>query len=55
MRLNPVAYGVDGIRQALYGGPAPASLAGSVEADLAVTAAFAVLALWAAARSCRRG
>jgi ABC-2 type transport system permease protein len=47
MRLNPMAYCVSGIRHALAGG-------GLVTLDLAVVAAFAVLATLAAVWMCSR-
>lgn len=52
MALNPVAYLVDGLRRAFYGA-AFAGASGSL-ADLAVTVAFAVLAVAGAALVCRR-
>ncbi|HEY3444720.1 MAG TPA: ABC transporter permease [Myxococcales bacterium] len=56
VRANPVAYLVDGARQAFYGGPPPpgTGLGTSLAADLAIAAVFASVTLLAAAASCRR-
>lgn len=55
LRANPVAYLVDGLRQALAGGAATAGALGvSLGADLAVAAAFAAASLALAVAACRR-
>ncbi|MBI5545424.1 MAG: ABC transporter permease [Deltaproteobacteria bacterium] len=56
MRLNPVAYVVDGLRRALYGGlvPATVGLESSLSLDIAMAGAFAIMAFAAAAVVCRR-
>jgi daunorubicin resistance ABC transporter membrane protein len=52
MRCNPMAYCVEGIRRALYGHGAPDS--SSVALELAVVAAFAVVAVGLAVFTCTR-
>jgi len=56
LRANPIAYVVDGVRAAFYGGSPPpgTGLGMPLAADLAITAAFAGAALLAAMVSCRR-
>jgi ABC-type polysaccharide/polyol phosphate export permease len=54
MRWNPVAYAVSAARRALSGPAAPGALPGSAGRDLLVLAAFALLALAAAALAVRR-
>jgi ABC-2 type transport system permease protein len=61
IRWNPVAYSVAGIRRGLYGGPrfehlaAQVGVAGSSTAlELAIVAAFALIALALATRLCAR-
>ncbi|MGC4117450.1 MAG: ABC transporter permease [Myxococcales bacterium] len=56
LRANPVAYLVDGARQAFYGGVPPpgTGLGTSLAADLAIAGAFAAATLLAALGSCRR-
>jgi hypothetical protein len=53
-RANPMAYAVDGVRRALYGGAAPGASSASAAVELGVVAAFAVVAVLAAALVCNR-
>jgi daunorubicin resistance ABC transporter membrane protein len=55
-RANPLAYAVDGVRRALYGGVVPGAGASATSGALAlgVTAAFAVVAVAVAVRVCSR-
>jgi ABC-type polysaccharide/polyol phosphate export permease len=53
-RANPMAYAVDGVRRALYGGAAPGASSGSAALELAVVAAFAFVAVLVAALVCNR-
>jgi ABC-2 type transport system permease protein len=51
MRVNPMAYGVAGIRRALYGAhAAQAGVSGSAALELAVVLAFALIAIAVAVR-----
>ena len=57
MRANPLAYGVEGVRRALYGGALPPGLGlpgSSALLELAVVGGFAAVALAAAAWICAR-
>jgi ABC-type polysaccharide/polyol phosphate export permease len=56
MRANPVAYLVDGVRQAFYGGVTPANLGLGAPwgLDLGVSAIFALVAVAVAAVACQR-
>jgi daunorubicin resistance ABC transporter membrane protein len=51
---NPLAYAVAGVRRALYGGAPPGVAASSAALELAVTAAFALVAIVVAVRVCSR-
>jgi len=53
-RANPMAYAVAGVRRALYGGSAPGATATTAALELAVTAAFALVAVLVAVRVCSR-
>jgi daunorubicin resistance ABC transporter membrane protein len=53
-RANPMAYAVAGVRRALYGGAAPGASATTAAVELGVTAAFAIVAVFVAARVCNR-
>ncbi len=53
-RANPLAYAVAGVRRALYGGAPPGAATSSAALELAVTAAFAVVAFVVAVRVCSR-
>ncbi len=56
LRLNPMSYAVDGIRQGLHGGALPAGtgIGSSALLDLAVVAGFAAVSLAAALWVCGR-
>jgi ABC-2 type transport system permease protein len=57
MRANPVTYGVEGLRRALYGGALPAGVGvagSSAVLELAVVAGFAALCLTLAGWTCSR-
>jgi ABC-2 type transport system permease protein len=53
-RANPMAYAVAGVRRALYGGAAPGVASTTAALELAVTAAFALVAVLVAVRVCSR-
>jgi daunorubicin resistance ABC transporter membrane protein len=53
-RANPMAYAVAGVRRALYGGAAPGVASTTSALELAVTAAFALVAVLVAVRVCSR-
>jgi daunorubicin resistance ABC transporter membrane protein len=53
-RANPMAYAVAGVRRALYGGAAPGVATTTAALELAVTAAFALVAVLVAVRVCSR-
>ena len=53
-RANPMAYAVAGVRRALYGGAAPGVASTTAAVELAVTAAFALVAVLVAVRVCSR-
>jgi ABC-2 type transport system permease protein len=54
MRLNPMAYGVSGIRRALHGGSAPGVAGSSTALELAIVVGFAVFAVALATWVCSR-
>lgn len=53
-RVNPLAYAVGGVRRALWGGAVPGGATSSAAVELAVTAAFALVAVVVAVRVCSR-